>query len=214
METILKEAKKNKYLFIGEMHGTEEIPAVTLQIMQQLAKERTIVFCTELPQQIEPYFTKFFQHKITKNELFSSIYLKDALFDNRFNDNILHLYIELQRLGITIKYLEDYSLDDIYKRDEIMADTFKEIITKENADLFVIYAGNMHVMGKSMSIQNFTINPIKIYLDKAILRKSLTIQFSPGKYSLYYDKKTKTFNYVLPIKKINARLFPRSQSNA
>lgn len=208
MKNIISQIKKNKYLFIGEIHGTSEIPKKVIGLIKNLAKTNKIVFCLELPKQIEQELNEFLKKKVTKDKLLSSPYLEDALSDNRFNHNIVSMYMELNKENIKIKCLEDYYLKDITKRDEIMANNLKEIIEKEKADLFIIYAGNMHVLDKSIKIGNFIVNPIKIYLNKDIINKSLTIQFNEGNHeSIIFDKNRKTFTWNLRIRNIITNKF-------
>ena len=95
-------------------------------------------------------------------------------------------------------------MDKIEKRDEEMAKNFKEIIKNEKADIFIIYAGNIHLFDKTeKKWGEFIINPIKIYLDKEIIDNSMTIQFTnKEKEKINFNKENSTIEYNLKIKVI------------
>lgn len=198
---ILDSIKKHKYIFIGEIHGTKEIPEIVFSLMKPILNEK-IIFCLELPQSAEKVLHQFFEGRITEKKLFSSDILKDSVSDGRFNKNTLSLYKSLHDNRVIIKCLEDYDCEDISKRDENIAKRFLEIIKKENADKYFVYAGNCHTINESVQIQGFTIKPIKIYFQKDFTKKILTISFSVG-CSITFSKKTNTFDYALQYKAFN-----------
>ncbi len=203
MINLINKIKQSRYLFIGEIHGTKEIPKKTTDIVKELAINKKIIFCVELPKQLEKELNNFLDNKISKKELFSSMYLKDALYDNRINEDIILMYKELKKSKVKIICLEEYNLDKIEKRDEEMAKNFKEIIKNEKADIFIIYAGNIHLFDKTEKMGEFIINPIKIYLDKEIIDNSMTIQFTnKEKEKINFNKENSTIEYNLKIKVI------------
>src|SRR3989338_4753513 len=82
MTEILNKLSKSKYIFIGEQHGKKAITEKVFSIIKEL--EGKIIFCVELPQEVEDLLQKLLQKKITEKELFASPYLEDALHDIRY----------------------------------------------------------------------------------------------------------------------------------
>lgn len=198
--TLLREFK---YIFIGEIHGTKEIPKTTFERIRPLFKNNKIVFCLEIPKQAEKELYEYLNGKTKKQQLLNSIYLNDAKNDKRISNNILIMYKNLHKAGIIFKGLEDYNDENPYERDKNIAKRFIKIIKDIDADKYIIYMGNMHLIEKSIKIGKFQVNPIKIYLPKNILRKSLTIQFYKGdKEKIVFNKKTNTINYNLALKNL------------
>lgn len=133
----------------------------------------------------------------------NSYFLRDAVSDKRITNNILSFYKKLHKCGVIFKGLDDYHNEEINKRDMLMAKRFIEIIKNNLADKYILYIGNMHLIEKSIKIGKFQVNPIKIYLPKDILKKSLTIQFYKGnKEKIVFNKRTNTINYNLNLENI------------
>lgn len=173
MTEILNKLSKSKYIFIGEQHGKKAITEKVFSIIKEL--EGKIIFCVELPQEVEDLLQKLLQKKITEKELFASPYLEDALHDHRLHSGTLELYQKLYNKGVPIHCLESYE-GSIEERDKNMAKRFLETIQNEKADYYIIYAGNVHVMRKESDLFGFHITPIPIYLPKEIVKEVITLQ--------------------------------------
>ena len=197
-EQIKKLIKKHKYIFIGEIHGTEEIPLRVFELLKETIKNKKVVFCLEIPKEANIELYKYLQGIIGKDKLFSSVYLKDAVNDSRINDSILRMYEKLYVLGCTFKGLENYDNENPNERDKEMASIFMNIINENKAHKYVVYLGNLHTIDKSIKIGKFVVNPIKTYLPKEIIMDSLTIQFGNGsKREVKFDKKINTVYYSI-----------------
>lgn len=195
--------KKSKYIFIGEIHGTNEIPKSVFKLFYPIIKKNKIIFCLEIPKQADKELYRHLNNKIKKRDFLNSSFLKDAIFDKRITNDILSFYKKLHKYGVIFKGLEDYSNEKIDKRDELMAKRFIEIIKNNLADKYILYIGNMHLIEKPIKIEKFRVNPIKIYLPKDILKKALTIQFYKGdKEKIIFNNETNTVNYNLVLKDI------------
>ena len=101
-EILIELMAKKKYIFIGEIHGTKEIPQKTKELIYQL-KNKSIIFCGEFPYQAEREIEKYIKGQITKKELFTSKYLVDAMYDKRVTEDILELWKDLFQKGIGIR---------------------------------------------------------------------------------------------------------------
>ena len=202
-EEVIELIKKSKYILIGEIHGTKKIPISALKLIYPIIKKNKIIFCLEIPKQTDKKLYKYLNDKIKKKEFLDSFFLMDAISDKRITNNILSFYKKLYKHGVIFKGLEDYNNEKINKRDMLMAKRFIEIIKKNWADKYILYVGNMHLIEKAIKIGKFEVNPIKIYLPKNIVKKSLTIQFCRGdKEKIIFNKKTNTINYNLFLKNI------------
>ena len=196
--------EKHKYIFIGEIHGTKEIPEKIFELIKSVIKNKKIIFCLELPKQAEKELYKYLNKNIIREELFKSKYLQGAVFDKRLDEDRLAMYEKLHKNGVILRCLENYDIEDINKRDEEMAKSFLEII-KEKANKYFVYVGNLHIIDEEIEIMGMKVRPIKIYLSKDILSNALTIQFSKGeKEEAIFNKKTNTINYSLVLKEIKA----------
>ncbi len=203
-DEIKKLIEKHKYIFIGEIHGTKEIPEKTIELIEPIIKNKKIIFCLELPKQAEKELYKYLNKKISKEELFKSKYLQDAVFDHRIDEDRLSMYEKLYENGVVLRCLENYDIKDINKRDEAMAKSFLEII-KEQVDKYFIYIGGMHIIDKEIELNGMKVRPIKLYLPKDILDNVLTIQFNKSeKEEINFDKKINTIKYRLVLKEIKA----------
>src|SRR3989344_2614767 len=196
--------EKHKYIFIGEIHGTKEIPEKIFELIKPAIKNKKNIFCLELPKQAEKELYKYLNKKIIKEELFKCNFLQGAVFDKRLDEDRLAIYEKLHKNGVILRCLENYDIEDINKRDEEMAKSFLEII-KEKANKYFVYVGNLHIIDEEIEIMGMKVRPIKIYLSKDILSNVLTIQFSKGeKEEVIFNKKTNTINYSLVLKEIKA----------
>ena len=57
------------------MHGTKDIPERTFKLIEPIIKDKKIIFCLELPRQVEKELYKYLNKEISKKELFKSRYL-------------------------------------------------------------------------------------------------------------------------------------------
>ena len=212
-EQVTDLIEKHKYVFIGEIHGTKEIPKKTFELIKPAIKNKKNIFCLELPKQAEKELYKYLNKKISKEDLFKCNFLHDAVFDKRFDEDRLAIYEKLHKNGVILRCLENYDIEDINKRDEEMAKSFLEII-KEKADKYFVYVGNLHIIEEEIEIMGMKVRPIKIYLSKDILSNVLTIQFSKGeKEEVIFNKKTNTINYSLVLKEIKANFLNIKNNN-
>jgi len=202
-EDLIERIAEKKYTFIGEIHGTKEIPEKVKELISML-KKRSLIFCGEFPYQAETEIEMYLRGEITKKELFTSKYLADAIYDKRITEEILKLWSELFKRGSSIKGIEDYDLENIQERDKKMAEQFLKIIKKYPANQYILYCGGLHLLDKITKISSFTVNPIKIYLPNEIIKEAITIQFYPGAQE-EIRVKDQTIEYYIPLKEINAR---------
>src|SRR3989344_8699808 len=205
VEDMKKIIKNYEYIFIGEIHGTKEIPEKVEQLLNKILDNEKIIFCLELPKQAEKYLQNYFNNIINNNELFSYEILADAIKDNRLNSHIIKLCKKLFEAGHIIKCLENCDNENPYERDKEMASTFLEIINNYKADKYIIYVGNIHIIDCPIKINDFNINPIKNFLPKYTINKILTIDFNKcDKENITFDKIKNTITYNLIITEINA----------
>ncbi len=190
---------KHKYIFIGEIHGTKNIPVTTINLIKDMDKRN--VFCLELPQHIEKELYKFLKKQ--KNNFLNHPDIKrDALHDKRITSSTLQMYKKLYKLGFKLKCLENYNNKNLKERDKEMAMKFINIVNKVKANRFFIYIGNLHLIEKPINLLIFKINPIKLFLPDYIRNESLTIQFFYGKEEkIKFNPKRNTVNYYLPLQK-------------
>ncbi len=174
---LIGEIKKHKYIFMGEIHNTKNIPKIVFDLISNLIIEEKILFCLELPKQSEFFLNLYFNNKISKKVLYSSKFLKDSLKDKRLNNNTLILYKKIYKLGIKIKCLEDYNCNP-YKRDESMAERLLYLINKYNFDKYITYLGNIHILKKETNIAGFNVKPLISYLPNNIILNSFIINFN------------------------------------
>lgn len=175
MNEISPKLAKYKYIFIGEQHGRENISKGVFSLIHELKGK--IIFCVELPQEVESLLKKCLEGEIEQEVLFASPYLEDALHDKRFHQGVLELYTKLHEKEVIIHCLEDYS-GTVEERDKNMAKKFLEIIEKEKAEHYILYTGNVHVMKEEGHILGFHVTPILIYLPKQILSEAITLQLT------------------------------------
>ena len=205
-EEIKKLIKKHKYVFIGEIHGTKEIPIKVFELLKDAINGKKVFFCLEIPKEANTKLYNYLEGSIRRNKLFSSVYLKDALNDSRINSYLLHMYRKLYTMGGTFMGLENYNNENTSNKDEWMAYELLDIIkrNKNNVHKYIIYLGNFHTLDKKIRIKKFLLTPIKTYLSKNILSQALTINFSrSSRKKIIFDSKTNTINYFMQLKKTN-----------
>jgi len=177
MSDLFLVLSQHKYIFIGEQHGKKSISEKVFSLIENL--EGKIIFCVELPQEVEDLLQKFLQGKITRNFFFASPYLEDALHDHRLHSGILELYQKIYSKGGTVHCLERYEAtaeESIKKKDQNMAKKFLDILHKEKANYYIIYTGHAHVMRKEQDLFGFHITPIPIYLPEEIVEEAVILQ--------------------------------------
>ncbi len=175
---IKKLIADHKYIFIGEIHGTKEIPNLTLEFVLPAIKNRNVIFFLEIPKESEKELYKYLNSTINKRRFLNSVYLFDAIFDKRITNDILVMCKKLKRAGVKIKGLENYSNGNPYERDKDMAKRFLKVVNNKKGDKYIVYIGNLHLLEKSFRINKFKLDPFKAHLPKRILKKALTIQFN------------------------------------
>ncbi len=198
---IIGIVNKYKYVMIGEIHGTTEIPKIVFDIIKCIKNEK-IIFCLEIPEQAERELYLYLNNKIKEDEFLYSNYISDAVHDKRITASILNLCENLNNKGVIIRGLEDYNLTNIDERDKTIADNFVKLVNTIKADKYFIYVGNMHTFDKQIKIENFVVNPLKLYIPNEILDKLLTIQFDNSESEeIEYDTKSNVINYKIKLVK-------------
>ena len=201
---IKKLIEHSKYVFIGDIHGTKEIPEKIFEIIRSILKKKKIIFCLELPQQAEKELYAYLNKKMSEKEFLQSKYLEDALFDHRIDKDRLSLYKKLYENNVILRCLENYDLENINERDKVMAMNFMELI-QEHAEQYFVYVGGMHIIDEEIEIMGMKVKPLKIYLPKNISEDTLIIQFENSeKEEIDFTKENNTLHYKLILKEIKA----------
>lgn len=148
----------NRALLIGELHGTNEMPAQLVEIIKQAAiTNKKIVITLEYDFKWQPVLDQYFDENTT-SELFSTK-------DGRTSDAMLNMLAEVKSLksefenihvsavdywpkGGEIKYRPawiDKSVDiSKAQRDIGMGTKAVDACSKVDCDLLIYYAGNFH----------------------------------------------------------------------
>lgn len=195
----IKEYIQGKNLIlIGETHGSKEIPLIVMDFLKVI--DKPIIFCGEFPYQAENDVQSFLKSQISKEKLFSSKYLSDAIYDKRLTEDILLLWQTLFKNGAKIVGLDNYDLENIEDRDKEIAKQLLKNIEKNKGCIHVVYCGGAHLLEKITKIQSFIVRPIKIYLPEKLLKESITIQFiASSEEKIKYNKDKQILFYYLPI---------------
>lgn len=123
-----------KYLFVGEMHGTEECPKAFLEILKKYKINQVAL---EFPKKNQNEINQFLSESrdISNLSIFKD---KEKIHDGRASESVKDLILKLKKNKIKI-YFVDSEPSNPLKRDYLMAKNLIEIKGKT-----AFLCGNVH----------------------------------------------------------------------
>lgn len=149
---FVKELSKKRFIMLGEIHGTKEIPKIVQKILVSLAKNQSLNLFLEVPVNQQKFLSKktipFYKHQ--------------KVNDGRNSKEYFDL-IKSLRSKIKIFFIDPL---DWKNRDYKMYKNIKKIMNKNN-NSGIFLAGNIHTSTRIFKWQDKTIKSAGCFLKKS-----------------------------------------------
>lgn len=167
--------KTSNLLVLGELHGTEQSPALVGDVVSQLPKDQPWIVGLELVAQAQPVVDRFLADKTQRAAMAPSPELKRASKFGVYSSATLTLLTRLRALiqagapGRVVLFDNQERPADV-DRDQAMADRIRAVATDAPKAKFIVLTGNMHALrdlDANMLHGLADLNPRSVLLDAA-----------------------------------------------
>jgi hypothetical protein len=144
---------KQTILLIGELHGTEEIPALVAALVDRLSDHDPVTLGLEIPRQERERFDTFLQSDGSDNArtalLAGDFWQPPRNTDGRRSKAMVNLVESIQRLrangrDIDVALLDDLAVEDFEGRNDSMAQAIAALGSSLQSGPAVVLMGNYH----------------------------------------------------------------------
>lgn len=134
--------------FIGETHGTKEIPKLTIEILKESYRLGYRLFCMEVPRVNMKYLEKIDSEKKFDDFKKLPMYLRSTKFqDGRSTYDHLNMIYQAIKIGYKVGFFDmdpsQYKVKEV-TRSVIMANNFHEIWEKEGKPKSILFSAHSH----------------------------------------------------------------------
>lgn len=143
--------RKGQILLLGEMHGTNEIPAFMADVTcRALRTGAPVTVALEVPTEEEPRVAAYLASPGRAEDraaLLAGPFWRDPFQDGRRSQGMLSLLEDLRRLRQAGSPLKVKLLDRLPQgpgRDRVMAGELESAVKASPGDLFIVVTGNVH----------------------------------------------------------------------
>ncbi len=156
-----------KYLFVGEIHGTVQSPAVFLELIKEYVQAgQAIVIGLEIPRSEEPAINDFLEagDARSEKEMLSGKFWNPQIesYDGRASQAMLDLLRGVRQLKSEHKSRRIYVIGFSSKSDEEAAAYIKSVLDQFKDACFLSLSGNVHAMKQPFWL-NKNLKPMPVY---------------------------------------------------
>ena len=170
-----------RMLFIGEMHGSREIPPL-VGALACLARQKRVpvVVALEIPVEEAARLDAWMSSSAPLPELLRGEFWTRAYQDGRSSAAMAALIEELRRLGLSVVPYDPHPPDGKV-RDAQMADRLAELRTRKPESLLIVLSGNLHNRVTVGVPWDAAYQPMGWHLaQRKIALRSLEVTYGPG----------------------------------
>jgi len=146
---LLDSIGHSKILFLGELHGTQEIPKLTKRLMKELKKKNFEMIAIEYPADqiidLENYLKTGNIEELKKIRIFNR--KKLSHYDGLSTLSHLEMIHEAHKLGYKIGFFastKEQQQEEIKTRDEYFAENFRTLWVDAGKPKTLVYCGTSH----------------------------------------------------------------------
>ncbi|MBM3230182.1 erythromycin esterase family protein [Candidatus Pacearchaeota archaeon] len=169
-EKLLSFIRGKKLILFGEMHGTNEIPALLSHLFQELAQKEDFTVCLEIPQEFQEIALKdmlSYAQKIGTSGLLSPAYIQ---------------LIKALPKNVRVLYIAPNEVQNQEALERSLADTIQKSLSTTRTCAIL---GNIHASKKKIILNDLTITPAGLLLSQKLKDQVVSILFKPKKGTFY-----------------------------
>jgi hypothetical protein len=147
-ERVAALVRPGRPVLIGEVHGTNEVPAFIGDLIETLCVRGAVRLALEIPQEDAPLFRRFLDLR-DEGALLRAPFFNTSWKDGRSSEALVRLLARIARLrangaaiGLLLFDQASYSEQDLAHRDQRMAE--RVVAGLDDRELTVLVAGNVH----------------------------------------------------------------------
>lgn len=142
---LVSNIEKKSLIFLGEIHGTKELPGLGLQVITKLLEKQSLLVGLEFPMDIQPQIDQFMKTGDTAT-LRKTKFFQDAEYHSgRGSRAMMDLLVSLRKLsGVSVFCFDVPFGFDGGNRDTKMAENILSIAARNSGQSILIFTGNIH----------------------------------------------------------------------
>ena len=142
---LLSTISDKRLVLLGEVHGTNELPDLGLQVITKLAEKKPLLVGLEFPREIQPQIDQFMKTGDLKILQTTKFFTDAEYHSGRGSVAMVNLLASLRHLPLVSVFCFDIPID--FKgnnRDTEMAGNILAMATQQPDQSILIFTGNIH----------------------------------------------------------------------
>ncbi len=134
-----------RLVLLGEVHGTNELPGLGLQVITKLAEKKPLLVGLEFPMEIQPQIDQFMKTGDVKILKGTKFFTDAEYHSGRGSVAMVNLLVSLRDLPLVSVFCFDIPFGfNGHNRDTEMARNILAIASQQPDQSILIYTGNIH----------------------------------------------------------------------